>query len=217
MTTTLPAPPLARRGATTALVGGVLWTLLPVAARFADVEEAEHGTLAFVATVAAYWIFLVLPPALLVVGLRELWSALGGTAGRVGRTGIVLSGAGLAAMTVGNGIQMVSVTVGGDGVEWAHDTFLIGFLVTVAGGILLGSVAVRRSADPLARTAGALLVLAFPLGLGLGLLGTTIDPHQDAWFWAAITVPTGIAWVLLGRWLARTPRSTAAPEVATTS
>jgi hypothetical protein len=42
------------------------------------------------------------------------------------------------------------------------------------------------------------LVLALPLGIGLGLLGTSVDPNNDAWFWAAISVPTGIAWVLLG-------------------
>src|SRR3712207_7433329 len=37
---------------------------------------------------------------------------------------------------------------------------------------------------------------ALPLGIGIGLLGSTVDPNDDTWFWAAISVPTGIAWVL---------------------
>jgi hypothetical protein len=217
MTTTLPAPPVVRRGATTALVGGALWALLPVAARFADIEDTEHGTLAFAAVAASYWVFLVLPPALLVVGMSGLRSALGPSAGRLGLAGMASAGAGLAAMSVGTGVEMASVTFGDGEADWGHTMFLIGFLVTVVGGILLGVVLIRRHADRLPRIAGALLVLAFPLGLGIGVLGMTIDPHQDAWFWAAICLPTGIAWVLLGRWLARTPRSATASEVATAS
>ena len=87
---------------------------------------------------------------------------------------------------------------------------LIGFLVHIAGSILLGIVLLRRRRDGLSRAAGLLLALALPLGLGLGFLGSTVDPENDAWFWAAISVPTGIAWVLLGTSLRAAGRPTPA-------
>jgi hypothetical protein len=59
-----------------------------------------------------------------------------------------------------------------------------------------------------------LLTLALPFGIALGLLGSAVAPENDAAFWAAISVPTGMAWVLLGRSLATTARPRA-PELAT--
>jgi hypothetical protein len=38
-----------------------------------------------------------------------------------------------------------------------------------------------------------------PLGIGLGLALNAVAPHTDLGFWAAITVPYGVSWVLLGR------------------
>jgi hypothetical protein len=204
------------RATTTGLIGGALWALLPVAWSVASLEDSEFGTLTFVAVAASYWIFAVLPPALLVVGVGALRRALGEGAGRTGRVGAVVSTVGLAAMAVGNGIEVASMSAGGGEVSLGHAFLLLGFLVAIVGGVLLGIVAFRRRGDALSRAGGLLLALALPVGIGLGLLGSAVDPENDAWFWAAITVPTGIAWVLLGASL-RAARRPAVREFATAS
>ena len=192
------------RAATTGLVGGALWVLLPISWSVAVLDDVEPGILGWFAVSAAYWIFAVLPPALIIVGLAALRRALGD--GRLAQIGIAVAGIGLGAMALGNGIEVASLTAGGGEVDLGHSVFLIGFLVSVVGGILTGIAVFRRRKDGLARAAGLLLVLALPLGIGLGLLGTSVDPNNDAWFWAAISVPTGIGWVLLGTSLRATDR-----------
>ena len=46
---------------TAAVVGGVLWALLPVIFTATHLDDIQRGTLAFVAVAAAYWVFGVLP------------------------------------------------------------------------------------------------------------------------------------------------------------
>lgn len=204
------------RTATAGLVGGALWALLPAAWSAASVDDVEFGTLSFVAVAASYWIFAVLPPALIVAGLVALRRALGADAGRVGAAGIVVSAVGMGTMALGTGIEVASISFGGGEVSLGHALLLIGFLVSIVGGILIGIVVCRRRRDGLARAAGLLLTLAFPAGLGIGFLGSAVDPENDAWFWAAIAVPTGIAWVLLGAAL-RSVRRPATAQFATAS
>jgi hypothetical protein len=209
-TTTAP------RAATAALVGGALWALLPVAWSVADVDDVEFGTLSHAAVAASYWIFAVLPPALIVAGLVALRRSLGPDAGRVGTVGLIASMAGLAAMSLGIGIEVASISFGGGEVSLGHALLLIGFLVHVAGSVLLGIVVFRKRQDGLSRTAGMLLTFAVPIGIGIGALGSALDPDNDAWFWAAISTPTAIAWVLLGASL-RTARPSPVAEFATAS
>ncbi len=201
------------RPATIGLVGGALWALLPVAWSVASLEDAEFGTLQFVAVAASYWIFLTLAPLLVIAGIVALQRTLGPDVGRVARAGFVVAAAGMGAMGVGNGIEVASMSAGGGEVSLGHTVFLIGFLVSVVGGIVLGVTVIRRRSDVLSRVAGWLLTLALPVGIGIGVLGSAIDPNNDAWFWAAIAVPTGIAWALLCRSL-RTSQA-AAREFAT--
>jgi hypothetical protein len=204
------------RAATAGLVGGALWALLPVAWNVANMSDVEFGTLSFVAVAASYWIFAVLAPALIVAGLVALRRALGADAGRVGAVGLVLSMVGTGAMSLGVGIEVASISAGGGEVALGHALLLIGFLISIAGGILTGVVVFRRRRDGLSRAAGLLLIVALPVGIGLGLLGSSVDPNNDAWFWAAIAVPTGIAWVLLGTSL-RSARRPVPAEFATAS
>jgi hypothetical protein len=204
------------RSATAGLVGGALWALFPVAFGLAALEDVEPGTLSWVAVAASYWLFGVVPPVLIVVGLGALRRSLGDGLGAVGRIGLPVAGAGLAAMAVGNGIEIASLTAGGGEVELGHTVFLLGFLVSIVGGIIVGIVVFRRRTDALSRAAGLGMALALPLGIGLGLLGSAIDPQNDAWFFAAICVPTGIAWLLLGVSL-RSARRPATAQFATAS
>ena len=207
----------AQRTATLGLLGGALWALLPVAWSVAKVDDVEFGTLSFIAVAASYWVFAVVPPLLLVAGISALRRTLGESAGRVGLAGMIVAGIGYAAMSLGIGIEVASISFGGGEVALGHATLLIGFLVSIVGGILLGVVVFRRRRDGLSRAAGLLLGVAFPLGLGLGFLGSTFDPNNDAWFWAAIAVPTGIAWVLLGTSLRSSRAATTASEYAAVS
>jgi hypothetical protein len=204
----------ATRSATIGLIGGALWALQPVAWSVTDLTDQEFGSLPFVAVALSYWIFAVLPPALIVVGLGALRRVLG--PGLPGRVGSVLAAVGLAAMTAGMGIEVASMSVGGGEVALGHALFLLGFLVSVVGSLPLGIVVFRRRRDPLSRIAGLLMALALPLGIGIGILGSIIAPDGDAGFFAAISVPTGIAWVLLGRALSAAQRSTAG-DLATVS
>jgi len=205
-TTTVP------RDAGLAMLGGTLWVLLAGAWSLVGPDTAEYGTLSFVAVAASFWIFLVLPPVLLLFGLSALRRS-GDAAGRPGIAGTAAAAVGYGAMALGNGIEVASMSTGGEEVALGHAIFLIGFLVSLLGGMVLGVVVFRRRRDRLSRTAAVLLAAALPLGIGIGLLGSAVAPEADGWFWAAIAVPTGLAWVLLGRSLRSVPER-ATPEFA---
>jgi hypothetical protein len=187
------------RTATLATVGGVLWFLLPAAWAVASPQDTAFGSLAFVSVAVSMWLFAVLPPLLLIGGIAALRSALGPAAGRFGVTALAIAGVGYAAMTLGNGIEVASISAGGGEVAAGHAIFLGGFLVSIVGGILTGVLVFRRRRGGLARAAALLLIGALPVGLAVGLLGSALDPNNDAWVWAAIAAPTGLAWVLVGR------------------
>jgi hypothetical protein len=148
------------------------------------------------------WICGALSLALLLAGVAVVRSALGDRAGRTGGTGIALTGLGLATMLAGNGTELTTIMFTGNESDVGHTVFLLGFLVTVVGQILLGITLFRRRADRLARSGGLLMALALPVGVVLMLLGSVLFPGTDAGFWAGFTMPTGIAWALLGRSLA---------------
>jgi hypothetical protein len=209
--TTVHRPtPVARR-ARIGAVGGAMWALLPIAWGLVSLEDTEYGSFQFVAVAAAFWLFGVLPPVLLVVGHLALRDSLGTAGGRPGRVGIPVAATGLAAMALGNGIEIASLSAGGDTVDAGHAIFLVGFLVSIVGALLVGITVIRQRRDGASRTAGWLLALALPLGIAVGFVGSLVWPESDGGFFAAITVPTGVAWLLLGG--ALTADRTAPPTV----
>jgi hypothetical protein len=215
-TTTAPTPSTTTsRQARIAVTGAALWVLFPVAWTVAELETQEFGTLPFVAVAASYWICGVLPPALLVAGYLALRGALGERLGRFGAAGVVVACTGLVGMTLGNGIEVASISAGGGEVALGHTIFLIGFLLSITGGVLTGITVIRRRQDGRARAAGWLLVVALPLGMGISLLGSVIAPGNDAAFWAGIAIPTGVAWLLLAPALATRSGAEAPAAVAT--
>ncbi len=76
--------------------------------------------------------------------------------------------------------------------------FLIGFLILLVGSVLLGIAIFRTRSVPSLRLGGLLLVGALPLGILLAIILGVTAPGTDLGFWAAITVPYGFAWLLLG-------------------
>jgi hypothetical protein len=199
-----------QRGGTAGLIGGALWAVLPVAFTAAHIEETPRGTLSFAAVAVSYWLVGVLSLVLLLVGLSGLRGALGDAAGRLGTAGVGVSAVALLAMVLGNGTEMATLTFAGKESDLGHSVFLVGFLVLVVGSLLLGIALLRSRRGSPTRWAGVLLVAMLPLGIGLGVLGGIVSPATDAGFWAAITVPYGVAWVLLGR-------AVAAPTAAVTA
>jgi hypothetical protein len=200
-----------QRGGTAGLVGGALWALLPVVF-MVHLEDTARGTLAFVAVAAAAWVVGALSLVLLLVAVTRLRATIGG--GRLGDVGIVVSGLALLAMVVGNGTELTTLTVSSAESDLGHSAFLIGFLALVIGSLLLGIALLRGRREPLVRWAGVLMVGMVPLGLGLGIALNAAAPHTDLGFWAAITVPYGVAWVLLGRSLSASGRTRATEFVS---
>jgi hypothetical protein len=212
MTTTAAprtSPSTVARRARVATAGAVLWLLGPVVWYVSDLEVQEFGSLAFVSVAVAWWICMVAAPFLLVAGHLALRTSLGARAGRLGAIGIPTAAVGLAAMGLGIGIEVASMSVGGGEVALGHYLMLIGFLIAIVGALLTGITVLRGRRDGASRVAGWILVLALPLGLGIGFLGDLIVPQNDGSFWAALVVPTGVAWLLLGRSLATGSRTSA--------
>lgn len=198
-----------RWGGTAGIVGGLLWVLFPLSTALVSLKDTQPGTLAYLATAASYWLMAVLPLLLLLVGLMGLRALFGGTYGRLGKVGFLVSFVALAFMFFGNGVEIASLTFSGSESAVGHSAFLIGFLVLLVGSVLLGVALIRARHDSPSRLGGLLFALALPLGILLAILGDAVAPSTDIGFWAAITVPYGVAWVLLGYALSSSRRPVA--------
>jgi hypothetical protein len=201
----MSSPRWIRWAAPAAIVGGLLWALFPLGTVFVDLDEKQLGTLAYLATAALYWLMAVVPLLLLLVGLAAMHAMSKTSYGRLGNAGFLVSFAALSLMFVGNAIEVASLTFSGSKSAVGHSAFLIGFLLLLIGSALLGIVLVRTRREPVSRAGGLVLVAALPLGILLAVVLGAIAPGTDLGFWAAITVPYGVAWVLLGRALGSKP------------
>jgi uncharacterized membrane protein len=186
-----------RWGALAAMVGGALWALFPFGTPVANIEG--HSVLGQPASIAYFWLMAVLPLLLLLVGLVVLYGMQRGGYGRLGKVGFPLSIFALALMFIGNAWEIASLTFRGSESAVGHSFFLAGFLVLLVGSVLTGLAIWRAHRDPRARSGSVLLVGALPLGILLAIVLGSLVPHSDLGFWAAIAVPFGVAWVVLGR------------------
>lgn len=184
-------------GALAVMLGGALWALFPFGTPIANIEEP--GTLAYPASVAYYWLMAVIPLLLLLVGLAGLYAVQRGTYGRLGKVGFPVSILALGLMFAGNAMEVASLTFFGSKSAVGHFTFLIGFLVLLVGSVLVGLAIWRVRQDTPSRSGSLLLIGALPLGILLAIVLGSIVPESDLGFWAAIAVPYGVAWVVLGR------------------
>ena len=203
---------LVRWGAWAGMLGGLLWALFPLATILVSIKDTQPGSLAHLAAVVVYWLMAVLPLLLLLVGLAGLGALHGGAYGRLGNIGFLLSFLALALMFLGNAVEVASLTFSGSESSVGHSMFLIGFLVLLVGSVLLGIALVRARRDPSSRLGGLLLVGALPLGILLAVVLGSIAPRTDLGFWAAITVPYGVAWLMLGHALMLARGGTAADQ-----
>lgn len=183
------------------MLGGILWALLPLGFISVSIQDAQPGTPGHVAVAALYWLLAVLPLALLLVGLAGLRAQHGETYGRLGKAGFLISFAALALMFIGNAVEVASLTFSGSESAVGHSAFLIGFLLLLIGSAPLGIALARTQRAAGSRMGGLLLVGLLPLGILLAVVLGTVAPGTDIGFWAAITVPYGISWTLIGNGL----------------
>src|SRR3712207_3346497 len=137
---TATAPPASTSGtvlrrARIGTAGAVLWTLSSGVWATSDLEDQPYGSTSFVAVAVAWWICMVAAPLLLVVGHSALAAVLRPALGRLGRAGIAASAAGLAAMGMGIGVEVASMSAGGGEVPLGHTILLGGFLVALLGSL----------------------------------------------------------------------------------
>jgi hypothetical protein len=189
---------LVRWGAYAGMLGGLLWALFPLATVLVSMDSTQPGTMAHIGAAVVYWLMAVLPLLLLVVGLVGLRALHGRAYGRLGNVGFLASFLALTLMFLGNAVEVASLTFSGSDSSLGHSMFLIGLLVLLVGSVLLGIAIIRTLRDPSSRVGGLLLIGALPLGILLGVVLGAIAPTTDLGFWAAITVPYGVAWLLLG-------------------
>jgi len=189
---------LVRWGAWAGVLGGLLWSLFPLAIVVVSIEDTQPGTLTHLSAAVVYWLMAVLPLLLLLVGLAGLRALHSSAYGRLGNVGFLVSFLALVLMLVGNAVEVASLTFSGSDSDVGHIIFLIGFLLLLVGSVLVGILILRTQRDPSSRIGGLLFVAALPVGILLGIVLGVIAPRTDLGFWAAITVPYGIAWLLLG-------------------
>jgi hypothetical protein len=179
--------------------------------RLPDSALDKPGTAGFALAVSSMWLVGVVSLVLLLFGLAQLWSLGRDRLGRLGQAGVVVSALALAAMAVGNGIELYAVTVRGTESDIGHTIFLTAFLILMVASILLGQILVRRRWSAGVRWAGLFLLLAAPLGIGFLVLGGVVSPETDLGFWSALSVPYAIARVLLALFAPRGDDITARP------
>ena len=106
------------------------WACLDPVFVYADSLD-KPGTAALALAVTSMWLVGVGSLVLLLLGLAQFWSLGRDRLGRLGVAGVVVSALALAAMALGNGIELYTVTARGTESDIGHTIFLSAFL-TVA-------------------------------------------------------------------------------------
>ena len=116
------------------------WVVVGLAPVFvyADSTLDKPGTAGFALAVTSMWLVGVVSLVFLFIGLAQLWSLGRDRLGRVGQAGAVVSALALAAMALGNGIELYTVTARGTESDIGHTIFLIALLILIVASILLG-------------------------------------------------------------------------------
>ena len=98
-------------------------------------------------------------------------------------------------------------STGAEGVV-GYLALMMSFSLLACGSVVLGLAITGVRHDPLSYLAGLLLANGVPLGL---LFVFVSGAAWDFYFWAGLTVPFGVAWLLLGFTLLPTRGTAARP------
>ena len=172
------------------MLGGLLWALFPLG-ELPEVESmlTPQGSLAY------YGLGYLLPQLLLLMGLARLHTLRRRSYGRLGTLGFHVSLVALVLAFVGGALEMTETAAMGTGSTVGYLTLIMGFLLLAWGSVLLGLAITGTLHDPLSYLGGLLLTIAIPLGLlFVFMAGAAWEPY----FWVGLTVPYGVAWLVLG-------------------
>ena len=181
---------LTRWSARAGMLGGLLWALFPLGKLpVADLVLTPQGSLAY------YGFGYLLPQLLLLMGLKGLHTLRRRSYGRLGTLGFYVSLVALVFAFVGGAFEMTKMASTGAGSTVGYLTLIVSFLLLTWGSVLLGLAITGVLHDPPSYLAGLLLAIGVPLGL---LAVFEAGAAWDFYFWAGLTVPYGVAWLLLG-------------------
>jgi hypothetical protein len=159
----------------------------------ADLLLTPKGSLAY------YCLGHLFATLLLLMGLKGLHIIHRRWYGWFGVAGFFVSFVALVLVFVGGTFEMMYLAfTGAEGVV-GYLALMIGFLLLACGSVILGLAITGVRHDLLSYLAGLLLANGVPLGL---LFVFISEASWDSYFWAGLTVPYGVAWLLLGYALA---------------
>ena len=146
---------------------------------------------------------------LLLMGLKGLHLIHRRCYGWLGSAGSFVSSVALVLVFASGTLEMTNMaSTGAEGVV-GYFALMISFLLLACGSVILGLAITAVRHDPLSYLAGLLLANGVPLGL---LFVFVSGATWDSYFWAGLTVPFGVAWVLLGYALLPTRDTAAQPS-----
>jgi hypothetical protein len=188
------------------LFGGMLWALFPLGELpWAHVVLTPKGSLAY------YGLGYLCATLLLLMGLKGLHANYRRTYGWLGSVGLFVSFVALVVAFAGGALEMIDMASRGAASTVAYLTLIVGFFILVWGSALLGLAITGTLRDPFLYLGGLLLTLAVPLGL---LFVFVTGAAWDFEFWVGLTVPYGIAWMVLGYALVREKGRAAQPRIS---
>jgi hypothetical protein len=132
---------------------------------------------------------------LLLMGLKDLHIIHRRCYGWLGSAGYFVSFAALVLVFVGGTFEMTNMASTGAEGAVGYLTLMLSFLLLAWGSALLGMAITSVLHDPPSYLAGLVLATGVPLGL---VVAFAAGAAWDSYFWAGLTVPYGVAWLLLG-------------------
>jgi hypothetical protein len=195
-----------RRGGLAGMLGGLLWVLFPLGELpEVDLLLAPHVSLAY------YGLGYLLPQLLLLMSLQRLHAFHSRSYGWLGTMGFYVSFVAVVLAFVGGAFELTKTAATGIGSIVAFLTVILSHFILAWGSALLGLAITGTLHDPASYLGGLLLTIAVPLGF---LFVFAAETAWDLGFWVGLTMPYGVAWLVLGYALLRTRGTVAQPRVS---
>ena len=177
------------------LVGGLLWALFPLGELpVAHLVLTPKGFLAY------FGIGYLCATLLLLLGMKGLHTIHRRSYGWLGSVGLFVSLAALVLAFAGGALEMINMASTGTASTVAYLTLIVAFLILAWGSALLGLAIMGTPRDLPLYLGGLLLAIAVPLGLLFAFVAGAAWSFE---FWIGLTVPYGVAWIVLGYALLR--------------
>jgi hypothetical protein len=172
------------------MLGGLLWALFPLGdLPVASLVLTPQGSLAY------YGLGYLAPQLLLLLGLAGLHTFRRRSYGRLGTLGFLMSFVALVLTVAGGAFEMMKMVAAGTESTVGYLTLNMGFFILAWGSALLGLAIIATLHNLPLYLGGVLLAIGVPLGLLFVFVG---GGAWDFGFWVGLTVPYGVAWLLLG-------------------